>query len=150
MKRHSPRTRDVALNRMRRVKRLVVAGSLVLTGVLTDLAAQAFPGHTVKRAALAPPTTPARSAARSHHVRSHHRLRPPAHHPRVHHSAPAAPAQSAPAQSAPAQSAPAQSAPVQSAPAAAPAPTPAPAAAPAPTPAPAAAPAPAPVVSGGS
>jgi hypothetical protein len=117
MKRHSPRTRDVALNRMRRVKRLVVAGSLVLTGVLTDLAAQAFPGHTVKRAALAPPTTPARGAARAHRVRSHHRLRPPAHHPRVHNSAPVAPVQSAPVQSAPVQSAPAQSAPVQSAPA---------------------------------
>ncbi|MGZ4274693.1 MAG: hypothetical protein ACXVRP_13145, partial [Solirubrobacteraceae bacterium] len=83
MKRHSTRTRDVALNRMRRVKRLVVAGSLVLTGVLTDLAAQAFPGHTVKRAAITPPPPPARATARPHHMRPHTRLRPPVHHPRA-------------------------------------------------------------------
>jgi hypothetical protein len=130
--------RDAALNRMRRANRWLITAAVAVTGVLTEVAAQAFPGRTVVRhaspAAVRTGRLP-RAALRTrrpeatHHRAAHAALRPPSRPPRarVHRSAPAS---AAPAATAPADTTPAASAP-----------------APAPAPAPAA---PAPVVSGGS
>jgi hypothetical protein len=43
---HTPRTRDAALGRLTRTNRWLIAASTVMTGLLTDIAANAFPGHT--------------------------------------------------------------------------------------------------------
>src|SRR5271165_3088325 len=43
---HSPRTRDAGLRKIARVRRWLVGGSVALTGVLTAIAANAFPGKT--------------------------------------------------------------------------------------------------------
>ena len=142
MPRNPSLARDAALRRMRRANRWLIAGTVAATGLLTDVAAQAFPGRTITRS-TDPPTTAqtrrprARSAHKRHrpetHHAIHHALRPPA-------QAPAAPTQEQTPTVAAAAPAPA--------PAPAPTTTAAPAAAPAPsTPAPSA---PAPVVSGGS
>jgi hypothetical protein len=57
---HTSRSRDAALRRLRRVNRWLIAGSATLTGVLTAVAASAFPGKTVKQ-------TRARSAREAYH-----------------------------------------------------------------------------------
>jgi hypothetical protein len=46
----SPQTdaRDAALRRLRRVNRWAIAGSVALTGLFAEVAADAFPGRTVK------------------------------------------------------------------------------------------------------
>ncbi len=64
---HTPRTRDEALRRLRRANRWLIAGSAVLTGVLTDVAANAFAGHTR--------TTSSRAGTGSH--TAHKQLQPP-------------------------------------------------------------------------
>ncbi len=146
MPRNPSLARDAALRRMHRANRWLIAGTVVATGLLTDVAAQAFPGRTITRS-TDPPTTaqaprPRAYSARKRHRREthhavHHALRPPA-------QAPTAPTQEQTPTVAAAAPAPAPT--TTAAPAPAPAPTPA--AAPAPsTPAPTA---PAPVVSGGS
>jgi Mg-chelatase subunit ChlI len=48
MTRHTSHTRDAALHDLRRISRWLIAGSIALTGVLADVAANAFPGRTVK------------------------------------------------------------------------------------------------------
>lgn len=60
MREHSI-VRDAALRRLSRANRLIVAGSVIGAGLLTDVAANAFPGHstvsrrtTVKQPAVAP------------------------------------------------------------------------------------------------
>jgi len=132
--------RDAGLRRLRRVNRWIGVASVAITGALTDVVANAFPGHSIKRGAgsqryaRATVTTASQPAVTKHPIRHHRRIRP-------HLDPPAPVASAAPVQSAPVQPAPVQSAPVQSA---APAPTPAPAPVVAPPPAPA------PVVSGGS
>ena len=143
MPRNPSLARDAALRRMRRANRWLIAGTVVATGLLTDVAAQAFPGRTITRS-TDPPTTAQTRRPRAHSARKrhrgeahhavHHALRPPAH-------APTAPTQ---------EQTPTVAA---AAPAAAPTTTAAPTPAPAPAPPPAATPAPstpAPVVSGGS
>jgi hypothetical protein len=138
---HTGRTRDAALRRLGRTNRWLIAGSAVLTGVLTDVAANAFPGHTVRKAA---------STKRGSHTK-HKPLAAPAHAPKPATTAPEQtpqPAEAAPAETAPAETQP----PAESAPQATsePAPaeeTPAPAA---PEPAPRAEEPSEPVVSGGS
>jgi outer membrane biosynthesis protein TonB len=45
--------RDAALQKLRRVNRWAIAGSVALTGVLSEAAAQAFPGKTVHTGAAA-------------------------------------------------------------------------------------------------
>ena len=45
---HTTHSRDAALGRVRRLNRWLIAGSVVLTGVLTDAAANAFSGHRIK------------------------------------------------------------------------------------------------------
>jgi hypothetical protein len=130
----TPAGRDAGLRRLRAFNRLLVAVAVAATALLTDVAAQAFPGH--KRVVAAPPSSaraatpraPARTARRRtrHRHAGHHRLQPPAQAPTsatTTQSQPVAPQAPAPQP-------------------AAPAPQPA---APAPQPA-----APAPVVSGGS
>ena len=67
---HTPRARDAALRRLGRVNRWLIAGTAVLTGVLTDVAANAFPGHTAHTGATG-------SRARS----KHKPLAPPAKAP---------------------------------------------------------------------
>jgi hypothetical protein len=48
MRFHTTHTRDAALNRLSRINRWLIAGSVVLTGVLSEVAASAFPGKTIK------------------------------------------------------------------------------------------------------
>lgn len=89
----TPSGRDAGLRRLRNVNRVLIGAAVLATGLLTDVAARAFPGHkrTVQAAALvtAPsaPTAAARtrSGARvphpSHRRVAHHRLRAPAQPP---------------------------------------------------------------------
>jgi len=145
MPRTASNARDAAVARLGRLNRWLIAGSVVITGVLTDAAAQAFPGHTITRRAAslatsgqAVATTPATRRAHHHHAA----LTPAAQAPRSHPSPrvvePVAGATPAPVAQVPATATPATPtptvAPVQVAPAVV---------APAPV-------APAPVVSGGS
>ena len=46
-RRHSAQTRDAALRRLGRANRWLIAGSLALTAVLAEVAAQAFPGKSL-------------------------------------------------------------------------------------------------------
>lgn len=48
---HTPRTRDAALRRLAKSNRWLIAGSAALTGIFTAVAANAFPGHTLKNGA---------------------------------------------------------------------------------------------------
>jgi hypothetical protein len=97
---HTSHSRDAALRRLRGVNRWLLAGSAALTGVLTDVAANAFPGHS-KRAA-APSAKPHHSSSKA--------LKPPPQAPRpattARHTTPApAPAPAEPAEpAAPAES----------------------------------------------
>ena len=87
----TPDRRDAGLRRLRTLNRMLIGVAVAGTGLLTDVAAHAFPGH--KRSATATAATAsapeARRAAaenRRHHRRHarHHRpgaLRPPAHAP---------------------------------------------------------------------
>lgn len=143
---HTTRSRDAALRRLGRANRWLLAGSVVLTGVLTDVAANAFPGHK-----LASRTKPAKAAA-GH--KKHKPLARPSQAPTTTTHAAPAPTQTESAPSA--ESAPSEPAPeTQPAPEthAAPETTPAPVEAPAPEThesAPAPEESSAPVVSGGS
>jgi hypothetical protein len=137
---HSTHTRDAALRQLARLNRWMIAGSVVLTGVLADVAAHAFPGKTVKSAAAS------KKHAKPHRSSSHTSpgaLRAPAQPPqaaseneRSRESTASEPAQEAtPQQSAPQESsssshsseaAPEQAAPEREAPAQEAAPEPAP------------------------
>jgi type IV secretory pathway VirB10-like protein len=46
MSKHTTNSRDFALRRLARVNRWLIAGSVALAGVLTEVAASAFPGKT--------------------------------------------------------------------------------------------------------
>ena len=150
--------RDAALRRMRRANRWLIAGTVVATGLLTDVAAQAFPGRTITRSTDPPSAVRTRrprahSARQRHrpgtHHAAHHALRPPAQVPaaRTQAQTPTV-AAAAPAPAPTTTAAPAPAPPTTAAPTPARAPAPTAAAAPVPsTPAPSA---PAPVVSGGS
>lgn len=76
MSEHSA-ARDAALRRLAGCNRLLIVGSVLLAGLLTDVAAHAFPGRSpalLKRAAE-------RNAARAHAEHRHlpvHHTRPPA------------------------------------------------------------------------
>lgn len=70
---HTPRTRDAALRKLKSVNRWVFAASAGLTGIFTAVAANAFPGHTVKTGSAA--REGSSSTSRSS------RLRPPASAP---------------------------------------------------------------------
>jgi hypothetical protein len=51
MRTDSTRSRDAALRRLRNANRWLIAASVAATGVLTEVAAQAFPGRTIKTSA---------------------------------------------------------------------------------------------------
>ena|ERR1035441_3001212 len=53
MRIHTTHSRDAALRDLHRINRWMIAGSVILTGVLSDVAANAFPGKTVKSSAAA-------------------------------------------------------------------------------------------------
>jgi hypothetical protein len=48
MRNHTSRTRDAALYQLSRINRWTIAGSVVLTGVLAEVAAHAFPGKPAR------------------------------------------------------------------------------------------------------
>lgn len=48
MDRHTPRTRDAALRRLKSINRWLIAGSAALTGLFAAVAANAFPGRSIK------------------------------------------------------------------------------------------------------
>jgi hypothetical protein len=74
---HTVHSRDAAVRRLGHLNRWLIAGSAVLTGVLTDVAANAFPGHTRHAGA-----TRRSSTTKKHHRASHKPLTPPAQAPR--------------------------------------------------------------------
>jgi hypothetical protein len=144
MRRHATHERDSSLRRLSRVNRWLLAGSLTLTGVLTDVVAHAFPGsaHASSAGTAAKATRhkhPSHSS--THGSTSTSTLKPPAQAPEASESssegsgeAPTEPAPEATHEAAPAEE-----------PAREPEPAPEPEAAPEPAPE-----AEAPVVSGGS
>lgn len=127
---HTTHTRDAALRQLQRMNRWLIAGSVVLTGVLADVAASAFHGKTLS-GKTARAGRPAGGSSSSHTTTGV--LRAPEQPPQsgspsepAQESAPSEPSQeaapqqeSAPSQeSAPAQEAPSgEAAPEQSAPA---------------------------------
>lgn len=153
MRFHSSQTRtvnarDTALRKLSRINRFLIAGSVTLTAVLADVAANAFPGKTLH----AHPQAKAKGTTARHHSKSpssagststDSQLRPPAKAPEA---APEPKTESGSGE----ESAPAS----EAAPAEETTPTPTRESAPTPEPAPAEEPAPAqesaPVVSGGS
>jgi 2-oxoglutarate decarboxylase len=141
MRSHTTHTRDAALGKLRTVNRWIIAGSVALTAVLSDVAANAFPGKTIKSSQAKKRGSVKHSAGTSSTPAKP--LAPPAQAPEA--SAPSQ--ESAPQESAPAKEA-QPSAPSQEAQQAAPAqetPQPAPEASPEPAPESSG-----PVVSGGS
>jgi DNA polymerase-3 subunit gamma/tau len=153
MRTHATYTRDAALRKLARINRWMIAGSVALTGVLSEVAAQAFPGRTKASAASATRRGAAHPSSRSTRARPAP-LTPPATAPSTTTQAAPETVQESPRSTEPApesdpapQSAPQESAPAESTHES----TPAPAreSAPSPEPAPAQE-SPAPVVSGGS
>lgn len=53
MRNHTSHTRDAALFQLSRINRWMIAGSVLLTGVFTEIAAHAFPGKAAKPRAAA-------------------------------------------------------------------------------------------------
>jgi len=96
---HSARSRDVALRRLSRCNRWLVAGSVAFTGLFWDLAAQAFPGKTLTKTSAKGTSTKSAASQSSHHhhathvdpastSRSPEPLKPPAQAPESEPSAP--------------------------------------------------------------
>jgi hypothetical protein len=91
----SVRSRDRSLRRLRTVNRVVIGGSVLLTGLLSDVAANAFAGHTRRASAATIPATSggtatsgstgssatAGSTSSSRRRSRHHSLQPPAQAP---------------------------------------------------------------------
>lgn len=151
MPKHSTSLRDAALRRLGRLNRWLIAGSVVMTAVFADIAANAFPGKTLKTTGASKGNAHNGSAAKTSTQVVKPPVRPPTATPEDGAQAAESPSSSepAPSESTPAQeSTPSQeSAPAQES--APPPAEPAPAQETAPTPAPAEQQAP-PVVSGGS
>jgi hypothetical protein len=86
--RHSSDTRDAALLRLTRVNRWLIAGSVTLTGVLAEVAAQAFPGKKLATASAA--ATNHKAASRERHPpEAPEALHPPEQAPQSSSEAPA-------------------------------------------------------------
>ena len=84
MSTHTTHTRDAALRQLRRLTRWLIAGSILLTGVLTDVAANAFPGKTARASAhgrAKAATTRAKHRSASPDKTSTGSLKPPARAP---------------------------------------------------------------------
>ena len=66
MRHHATNTRDAALRKLARINRWLIAGSVALTAVLSEVAAQAFPGKSARQAHRAqPPSTRAARASQA-------------------------------------------------------------------------------------
>jgi hypothetical protein len=79
--------RNVALGQLRRINRWLIAASVALTAVLSEAAAHAFPGKTVKAssagsASKKAPSTAKRSGTRSTTTTSPQPLKTPAQAPK--------------------------------------------------------------------
>jgi small subunit ribosomal protein S16 len=113
---HTTHTRDAALRQLNKVNRWLIAGSVVLTGVLADVAANAFPGKTTKATAT---SKAHKKSSGSASKTSTGVLRAPEQAPKAsseaepeQQAAPSEPAQEvAPQEAAPAQEAPQEAAP---------------------------------------
>ncbi|HEY1449505.1 MAG TPA: hypothetical protein VGF47_01030 [Solirubrobacteraceae bacterium] len=90
MRRHATHDRDNSLRRLSRVNRWLIAGSLTLTGALTEVAAHAFPSSATGSAAPAHAKHKRRrghnSRPTAHHAPSTSALKPPAHAPEASES----------------------------------------------------------------
>ena len=100
---HSTSSRDRALRRLSLSTRWLIAGSVTLTGALSEVAAHAFPGKTVKVGAHSR-KSPARRHAHHSSQGSASSLRPPATTPQAApethtEAAPEQPAEPAPERS---------------------------------------------------
>jgi hypothetical protein len=135
MRTHTAHARDAALRELHRINRWLIAGSVVLTGVLTDAAAHAFPGKTVKQdptnkttGAQGHTNGSAGDAQAQTSRTTTESLQPPAQAPLPATESPTPQQPAAPQESAPAQATPGQesSPAVESAPAPAPTPEPPP------------------------
>jgi hypothetical protein len=120
MRSHSTHVRDSSLRRLSLINRWLIAGSVTLTGVLTDVAAHAFPAKSGAQAATK--SSKSRSdhrAKKSHSSTSTGSLSPPAEAPKAApESAPAEEAAPEPApepEAAPEPAPEAESAPVEEA-----------------------------------
>lgn len=87
MRLHLPRTvqtRDAALGRLSRINRLLIAGSVTLTGVFADVAANAFPGRTLHSDSKSTPNQSSQNghSAQAHDSHSDGPLRAPAEAPK--------------------------------------------------------------------
>jgi hypothetical protein len=115
---HTTHTRDAALRQLKRINRWLIAGSVVLAGVLADVAANAFPGKTTNAASTSSKPSKA-SKTHSKHAGGASKsttgvLRAPEQAPRAGSEAQAAPTEPA-QEAAPQESAPPQEAPVEQA-----------------------------------
>ena len=119
--RHTSRSRDAALRRVRNTNRWLIAGSALLTGLFADLAASAFAGHASNAAGASRRATGGHTATKP--------LKPPAQAPKARrpalrlaeHAKRRAPAEEAPAEErAPETSEPVEEAAPETAPEAAP------------------------------
>ncbi|MGA9859835.1 MAG: hypothetical protein WBQ18_18365, partial [Solirubrobacteraceae bacterium] len=90
MRSATARRRDTGLRRLRTVNRVLIAAAVGLTGLLSDVAANAFPGHKRRAATTsasatgsdpAVTTTTSHRQRRHHHRRAHHALSRPAQAP---------------------------------------------------------------------
>ena len=78
MRSHSTHARDSSLRRLSVVNRWLIAASVTLTGVLTDVAAHAFPGKRSSR-------LHGNERSTSKHSHEAHRPRTPSHKPAAGH-----------------------------------------------------------------
>ncbi|HEV7527432.1 MAG TPA: hypothetical protein VGO29_00895 [Solirubrobacteraceae bacterium] len=129
MRPHSTHSRDSSLRRLSVVNRWLIAASVTLTGVLTDVAAHAFPskkssGSTSKTGGS---PAPKHSRAKAHAAKPSHKLQPPAEAPKAAPQAPPAAQQAAPKAAPAEEPPPAREAAPERQPAPEPAPEPAPA-----------------------
>lgn len=84
MQPHTPRTRDAALSRLKSANRWLIVASAALTGIFTAVAANAFPGRTIKTKS---------GTAASITQKSSERLRAPARAPQSSEDSTEAPAE---------------------------------------------------------
>ncbi|MHB1837893.1 MAG: hypothetical protein ACYCXW_23350, partial [Solirubrobacteraceae bacterium] len=91
---HTPARRDAGLRRLQAINRLLIGGAVAATGLLTDVAAQAFPGHSrvIATAATAGETAAGAGTVTSsqrHGSHRRHRVTAPAQAPAATSTAPA-------------------------------------------------------------
>ena len=83
MRPHHAHTRDSSLRRLSLANRWLLAGSVALTGVLTEVAAQAFPGKAkASSTTSATGKTHAKTQHSPSHTSTHSSITPPAEAPK--------------------------------------------------------------------